>query len=129
VSASLLKTGQLSPAVHAMIERGEWHQDQFPGSEVLTEGLTQNYLGAFQAFLPGELTRILENEGMRILRCSGLGSLAGLCAPEALTRVLKDGALLESFLTICERFDREILPCGPGTRQRAGLIAVARRVS
>jgi SAM-dependent methyltransferase len=129
VSGSLLKTGQLSPAVHAMIDHGEWHQDQFPGSEVLTEGLTQNYLGALQAFLPGELTTILENVGMRILRCTGLGSLAGLCAPEALVRVLKNGALLESFLTICERFDREILPCGPGTRQRAGLIAVARRVS
>jgi SAM-dependent methyltransferase len=129
VGGSLLKTGQLGPAVHAMIERGEWHQDQYPGSEALTEGLTQNYLGALQAFLPGELTTILENEGMRVLRCSGLGSLAGLCAPEALARILKDGTLLESFLTICERFDREILPCGPGTRQRAGLIAVARRVS
>jgi hypothetical protein len=129
VSGSLLKTGQLGPAVHAMIERGEWHQNQFPGSEALTEGLTQNYLGALQAFLPGELISILENEGMRILHCSGLGSLAGLCAAEALARVLKDDTLLESFLTICELFDREILPCGPGTRQRAGLIAVARRVS
>lgn len=127
VGASLIKTGQLAPAVQAMMDRGEWHQDQFPGNPVLTDGLTQNYMGALKAFLPAELAKILENAGMHILLCGGLGSLAGLCDQEALTPVLKDPGLLESFLTICERLDREILPCGPGTRQRAGLIAVARR--
>lgn len=129
MGASLVKTGQLGPAVQAMMDRGEWHQHQFPGNTVLTDGLTQNYMGALKAFLPDELTKILENAGMHILRCGGLGSLAGLCEPEALTLVVRDDSLMESFLAICERFDREILPCGPGTRQRAGLIAVARRVA
>jgi SAM-dependent methyltransferase len=129
VSSSLLRTGQIGPAVHAMAERGEWHLDQFPGNQVLTEGLTQNYMGALKAFLPGELAGILEDAGMRILRCGGLGSLAGLCEREALPVVLQDAALLESFLGICERFDNEILPCGPGTRLRAGLIAVGQRVA
>jgi SAM-dependent methyltransferase len=127
VNGSLAKTGDLGPAAHAMADRGEWHQDQFPDSKVLTEGMTQNYLGALKAFLPDELKGILNAEGMHVLRCGGLGSLAGLCDAEALTRVLKDEALLQSFLDICERFDRDILPCGPGTRLRAGLIAVARR--
>ena len=40
---------------------------------------------------------------------------------------LGDEVLFEQFLDLCERFDREILPDGPGTRQRAGLIAVAER--
>lgn len=128
VGWSVIKTGQLAPAVHAMFDRGEWHQDQFPDSKMLTDGLTQNYMGALKAFLPDELTGILEDAGMRILRCGGLGSLAGLCDQEALSRVLKDSVLLEAFLTICEQFDRELLPCGPGTRLRAGLIAVAERV-
>jgi SAM-dependent methyltransferase len=129
VGWSLVRSGRLGPAVYAMVDHGEWHQDQFPGSKALTEGLTQNYLGALKAFLPDELTEILENAGMQILRCGGLGSLAGLCDQQALTGALQDNTLLESFLDLCENFDREILPCGPGTRQRAGLIAVACRVA
>jgi hypothetical protein len=129
VSGSLVKTGQLGPAVQAMADRGEWRQDQFPDGKVLTEGMTQNYLGALHAFLPDELKDILNDAGMHVLRCGGLGSLAGLCDPEALARVLNDSVLLESFLDTCETFDRDILPCGPGTRLRAGLIAVAQRVT
>jgi len=128
VGWSLARTGRIAPAAQAMIDRGEWHQDQFPGNEVLTAGLTQNYMGALKAFLPGELTGILEGEGMQVLRCGGLGSLAGLCDRETIIGVSKDGALLESFLDICERFDAKILPSGPGTRLRAGLIAVAGRL-
>jgi SAM-dependent methyltransferase len=128
VGWSLARTGRIAPAVHAMIDRGEWHQDQFPGNEVLTAGLTQNYLGALKAFLPGELTGILESAGMQVLRCGGLGSVAGFCDGETMRAISKDGALLEPFLDICERFDADILPSGPGTRLRAGLIAVARRL-
>jgi len=127
VSGSLARTGRIAPAARAMIDRGEWHQDQFPGNELLTAGLTQNYMGALKAFLPGELTGILEAEGMQVLRCGGLGSLASLCDREMVAGVSKDGDLLHAFLDACERFDAEILPCGPGTRLRAGLIAVARR--
>jgi SAM-dependent methyltransferase len=127
VGASLVKTGQIGPAALAMMDRGEWHQDQFPGSGVLAEGMTQNYMGALKAFLPGELTTILEESGMQALRCGGLGSLAGFCGPEVLAQVAKDDDLFQSFLDICEKFDAEILPCGPGTRLRAGLIAAACR--
>jgi SAM-dependent methyltransferase len=125
VGSSLSRTGQLGPAVDAMIERGEWHQEQFPGNEVLAEGLTQNYLGSLKAFLPAELRTILEGAGMRVLRCGGIGSLAGLCDQGVLQRVTNDVVLMDSFLSVCQRFDMEILPEGPGTRQRAGLLAVA----
>lgn len=128
VGSSLSRTGQLGPAVDAMIKRGEWHQEQFPDNRVLAEGVTQNYLGSLKAFLPNELRKILEGAGMRVLRCGGLGSLAGLCDQEALQRIASDGVLLDSFLYLCEQFDIEILPEGPGTRQRAGLIAVAQQL-
>jgi hypothetical protein len=84
-------------------------------------------MGAIKAFLPGELKAILESAGMRVLRCGGLGSLAGFCRQETLDRLQNDEQLMEQFLDLCERFDGEILPHGPGTRQRAGLIAVATR--
>jgi len=79
VGWSLARTGRIAPAAQAMIDRGEWSQNQFPDNEVLTAGLTQNYLGALKAFLPDELTGILEAAGMHVRRCGGLGSLAGLC--------------------------------------------------
>jgi hypothetical protein len=126
-NSSLAKTGELIAAVDAMTNHGEWHQEQFPDNKVLAEGVTQNYFGPLKAFLPNELRKILEGEGMRILRCGGIGSLAGLCDPQALLRAAGDSALLESFLSLCEQFDSQILPDGPGTRQRAGLIAVAQR--
>jgi SAM-dependent methyltransferase len=125
--SSIVRNGQLGPAVEAMIDHGEWHQEQFPDNRVLAEGLTQNYLGALKAFLPSELRTILESAGMQVLRCGGLGSLAGLCNPEALQRAANDSVVWQSFLSLCEKFDREILPDGPGTRQRAGLIAVAQK--
>jgi hypothetical protein len=36
-----------------------------------------------------------------------------------------DAKLFEEFVDLCERFDREILPEGPGTCMRAGLLSVA----
>jgi ubiquinone/menaquinone biosynthesis C-methylase UbiE len=124
VSASVKVAGELLPAVHAMVARGEWHQEQFPENPQLSTGMTQDYMGAFKAFLPDELRAILERLGMRVVRCGGLGTLASLCGEATVERVLEDETLLEAFLDLCEHFDAQILPNGPGTRQRAGLIAV-----
>ena len=46
----------------------------------------------------------------------------GRVAPEA---VPKQPSVFHEFLYLCERFDQEVLPDGPGSKQRAGLIAVA----
>lgn len=121
----LQRTGHFVSALDAMWEHGEWHQDQFPDNPLLTKGMTQDYCGAIKAFLPCELRRILEGAGMRVLRCGGLGSLALLCGGETIERVRGDKRLFEQFVELCERFDLEIMSEGPGTRQRAGLIAVA----
>ena len=124
----LEQTGRFLPAVYAMLNEGEWHQEQFPENAALIKGkMTQDYFGAFKAFLPGELKKILERAGMKVLRLGGLGSLASLCGKETVQKVLGDQTLLQEFLDLCERFDKEVLPDGPGTRQRAGLMAVAER--
>ena len=125
VSASVKVAGRILPAVGAMFDRGEWHQEQFPDNPLLSKGVTQDYFPGFRAFLPGELRAILEGAGMRVLCCGGLGTLANFCGQEAVEQVCQDEALFQDFVDLCERFDREVLPNGPGTRQRAGLIAVA----
>lgn len=127
-TSSVEVSGRLLPSVWSMLDHGEWRQESSEDA-VLANGLTQNYLGVCKAFLPGELREVLERGGMRVLRLGGLGSLAGLCGEPTIGRVSKDEALLGEFLDLCERFDREIMPDGPGTRQRAGLIAVAEPAS
>ncbi len=124
-SVGLQESGRFTDALFAMWEDGVWHQLQFPDNPLLSKGMTQDYCGALKAFLPDELSGILERAGMRVLRCGGLGSLALLCGQEMVQLVLKDEHLFEQFVDLCQRFDQEILPNGPGTRQRAGLIAVA----
>jgi SAM-dependent methyltransferase len=126
--ASLAVVGRFPPAVYAMLEQGEWYQEQSPENPLLAKGMTQDYMGAFKAFLPGELRGLLEAAGLRVLRVGGLGSLAFLCGQDTVERVLTDEDLFEEFVDLCERYDRDILPGGPGTRQRAGLIAVAKRI-
>jgi SAM-dependent methyltransferase len=128
VASSLEMAGRFLPAVYAMLDDGDWHQDRFPENALLTKGLTRDYFGTFKAFLTNELRRILEHAGMRIVRIGGLGSLANLCGKETIDRVLSNESLFQEFLGLCERFDGEILPEGVGTRQRAGLIAVAEHV-
>jgi len=127
VAASIRLTGRLIPGALALFNTGEWHQDQFPDNYLLSKGLTQDYMGVLKAFTPEELTGALRQAGMRPVRVGGLGSLAQACDGQVLEYLRTDGTLLEIFLDLCERFDREIVPDGPGTRQRAGLIAVAER--
>lgn len=125
VEQSAKVCGRLTPAVYEMFDRGRWHQDQFPDNARLTRGGTQDYLGVHKAFLPGELRAILESAGMRVLRCGGIGTLANLCGMEAVEWLRADADAYAAFLDLCERYDLEILPDGPGTWRRAGLIAVA----
>ncbi len=109
----------------AMWDSGQWHQQEFPDNPLLSKAMTQDYCGALKTFLPNELRSMLKHAGMRVLHCGGLGSLPLLCGRGTVERVGKDQHLFEQFVDLCERFDRETLPDGPGTRQRAGLIAVA----
>lgn len=123
LTSGLRAGGSFLPAVYAMLNKGEWHPDQFPENAMLAERLPFRY---FKAFLPGELKEILQRAGMKVLRAGGVGSLSGLCEEEAVEQLLKDETLFQEFLTLCERFD-EISPEGPGTRNDTGLLAVAER--
>lgn len=129
VKTSLAVAGRILPAVYTMVNEGTWDQEQFPENVTLSKGCTQDYFAPFRAFLPGELRELLERAGMRVVRVGGLGSLANLCGKETIEKVLKDEIPFQEYLTLCEQVDRELLPEGPGTNQRAGLIAVAERTS
>ena len=82
VSSSIKILGHVGDAAEHMLKQGEWHQEQFAENTILSTGMTQNYMGSLRAFLPGELRQFLNEHGMKILRCGGLGSLANFCGSE-----------------------------------------------
>jgi ubiquinone/menaquinone biosynthesis C-methylase UbiE len=125
IMTSLKETGRLLPAVYDMIEDGEWHPERSPENDLLSEKIS---FISFKSFLPSELKNILVQAGMKILRIGGIGSLANLCEGEMIDRIVKEELLLQQFLELCERYDREISPDGPGSRNDTGLIAVGERI-
>ncbi len=57
----------------------------------------------------------IQGLGLRVVRCTGLGSLAGLIEQERVQAICASDTF-DEFIRYCERFDIELLPDGPGPR-------------
>jgi len=117
------KFKKVVPAVKSMIDDGFWHYDQHQHNKKIVP----SYFGTLKAFLPDELAKIIGRNGFNVKSCHGLGSLANLCGKDTVDFVKKDTRAFQTFLDLCEDFDCNVMPGGPGTKQRAGLIAIASR--
>ncbi|MFZ2190403.1 MAG: class I SAM-dependent methyltransferase [Candidatus Magasanikiibacteriota bacterium] len=126
VDSSLEVSNKFMGAVQAMFDQGLWHQKMFRDNYLLTKGSSQDYVGALKAYSSNKLRKELEKNHLRVARVGGLGSLASLCGVETIQKVMKNKKLFNEFIELCDKFDKEIMPEGPGTKQRAGLIAVAK---
>lgn len=123
VAATFQKFKKIVPAVKTMIKDGFWHYDQYPHNKNTTPG----YFGTLKAFLPSELAALIKANGFEVKICRALGSLANLAGKDTVDFVKRNRRAMETFLDLCEDFDRNVMPGGPGTRQRAGLLATAER--
>lgn len=123
VEATLPRFKKIVPAVKTMMTDGFWHYDQHPHNKKIVPG----YCGTLQAFLPEELSALIQKNGFDVKACHGLGSLANLSGKDTVDCATQNRRTMESFLDLCEDFDKNIMPGGPGTKQRAGLIAIAER--
>lgn len=123
VAATFPKFKKVVPAVKSMIKDGFWHYDQHPHNKKIVPG----YFGTLKAFLPSELSALIKANGLNVKTCRAIGSLANLCGKDTVDFVKQNPGSMETFLDLCEDFDQNILPSGPGTKQRAGLIAIAAR--
>jgi ubiquinone/menaquinone biosynthesis C-methylase UbiE len=119
VGESLQTAGDVLPSAQEMFDHGQGPSTSSGGGD--------DFGGAVRSFLPEELAAAIRGEGLYVERVGGLGSLSLLAGPEAVRRATSEESLLARFVDLADRFDREIMPQGPGTRQRAGLIAVAHR--
>ena len=125
VMSSFSVFNSLIPAVFEFQEKGLWDQNQYPDNPALARFLTGGDLCQIKAFRAGELRGLFERLGMKILRLGGIGSLSYLCHLQMSAPSGQIPEAYQAFIEMCERFDLEIMPDGPGTQQRAGLIAVA----
>ena len=123
VAATFPKFKKIVPAVKSMIKDGFWHYDQHSHNKKIVPG----YFGTLKAFLPSELAALIKANGFNVKTCRALGSLANLAGKDTVDFVKQNQRAMETFLDLCEDFDQNIMPCGPGTKQRAGLIAIAER--
>lgn len=123
VATTFPKFKRIVPAVKSMIKDGFWHYDQHSHNKKTVPG----YFGTLKAFLPSELSVLIKGNGLNVKSCRAIGSLANLAGKDTVDFVKQNRRSMETFLDLCEDFDQNIMPCGPGTKQRAGLIAIAER--
>ncbi|MBX7222783.1 MAG: class I SAM-dependent methyltransferase [Blastocatellia bacterium] len=121
---SINTTEKLLPSVFHLLQHGEWRVQQFQENALLAELFP--FL-ALKVFLPEDLGQLVKHAGFKIIRATALGTLAHLISPETRQRIEANPELLQQFLELCDNYDREIMPHGPGSPDDTGLIVVAER--
>lgn len=66
------------------------------------------------AFMPGELERILRDNGVKNIRMSGPGAYGRTIPREILVKIMADPEQKRDFLDFCYRFDSDPYVCGMG---------------
>jgi ubiquinone/menaquinone biosynthesis C-methylase UbiE len=126
---SLAASGTVMPAVTEMLAHGRWERDPLEPNDAIANRFP---FEAFRAFTPAELRAAIEATGLAVTSSRGIGSLTHLYllhlyrqqpAESHAARIPRD----EAFVDLCDQFDREVMPDGPGSFRRAGVIAIAER--
>lgn len=114
-----------------MLENGYWDINQFDTNKEIGDNFFP--IESFKAFSPEELKSKLKENKMEVRFSRSLGSLSHLYLlhlyrqkPNELQSSNIDSS--EEFIDLCEKFDIEVMPNGPGTFRRAGVIALAERL-
>lgn len=127
---SINQYDSITPAVYEMLENGYWDINQFDTNKEIGENFFP--IESFKAFSPEELKTKLEENKMEVRFSRSLGSLSHLYLlhlyrqkPNELQSSNIDSS--EEFIDLCEKFDIDVMPNGPGSFRRAGVIALAER--
>ncbi|HEY0255616.1 MAG TPA: hypothetical protein VGC41_29000, partial [Kofleriaceae bacterium] len=103
------------PAVAEMMASGRWDATQFPDNALIYPDVCD--IVSFKAFDVDELAAaIAKHMDVRVAR--SIGSLTQLLALHGSPEVSPE---------LCEQFDIEVMPRGPGSFRRAGVMVVATR--
>ncbi|MFT3697020.1 MAG: class I SAM-dependent methyltransferase [Kofleriaceae bacterium] len=115
IKYSMKAAGRLLPAVDEMIETGRWNKDQFTDNALIYPSVCD--IPVFQAFDVDEFAARI-GDHMNVVTARSIGSLTHLLALHDSPHVVAE---------LCERYDIEVMPRGPGSFRRAGVMVVAKR--
>lgn len=121
---SLKSFNKMSPAVYEMFENGYWSKEQFEeNADMLCT------IPMFKAYTTDELEHELTVNGMSVKFSRSIGTLSHLFLmhlrnSESKINQLR-GEILNEFIKLCDRYDKEVMPNGPGSFRRSGIIALA----
>ncbi|WBW95805.1 class I SAM-dependent methyltransferase [Oceanirhabdus sp. W0125-5] len=121
----------MSPSVVEMMDNGMWEMDKYHNGEDLC---TINELKAFSC---NELKDELEKNGMKVSAVRSIGSLTHMYlihlyrqhSANEVKKMMDKLSKKEEFIELCERYDIEVMPDGPGSFRRAGIIGVCEKIS
>jgi ubiquinone/menaquinone biosynthesis C-methylase UbiE len=118
IKYSIKAANRILPAVHEMMRTGSWDKDQFSENALIYPSVCG--IAKLKAFTAAELTALLQASGMAVASSRGLGSLTHLLMPHGSPPIPT-----KELVELCEAYDTTVLPGGPGSFRRAGLLAVA----
>ena len=124
---SLSKGKGIHPSVRDMLEKGFFDKSDYEDADELTA------IKELKAYTPKELREILEKSGLEVKECRSIGSLTHLylmhlyrAYPEAeVNKKINEISRDPEFIELCDYYDRFVMPEGPGSFRRAGVIAAA----
>lgn len=124
---SISRKNAIHPSVRDMLEKGFFDKEDYEDAEELTA------IKELKAYTPKELRELLEDKGLEVRECRSVGSLTHLylmhlyrAFPESeVNKKINEISKDPEFIELCDYFDRYVMPEGPGSFRRAGVIAAA----
>jgi len=121
----------ISPSVVEMMNNGMWEMDKYKDGEELCS------IGELKAFSCDELKEELENNRMKVNSVRSIGSLTQMYlihlyrqhTANEVKKIMGKLSKKHEFIELCERYDKEVMPNGPGSFRRAGIMAVCEKIS
>lgn len=119
----------IHPSVRNMLEKGFFDKSDYDDADELTA------IKELRAYTPKELRGILEAKDLEVTDCRSIGSLTHLYlmhlyrsfSGDEVNKKINEISRDPGFIDLCDYFDRYVMPEGPGSFRRAGIIASAHK--
>ena len=126
---SLSKLNCIHPSVIDMMTTGYFNKSNYEDADVLTS------ISELKAYDAHELRDVLEEHGLNVIECRSIGSLTHLYLmhlyrqypAEIVNEKMNTISANKDFLEICDYYDKNVMPDGMGSFERAGIFAIAEK--
>ena len=126
---SLSELNYIHPSVVDMMTTGYFNKSDYEDADVLTS------ISELKAYDVHELRDVLRENGLNVIECRSIGSLTHLYLmhlyrqypAEIVNEKINVISASKDFLEICDYYDKNVMPDGMGSFERAGIFAIAEK--